>query len=66
MPCNYPGGYGLVFYDSFVENVRAVSNSRNHCIDACYGLHILDAIGIKIPRLLQSGLRLSTMLVKGV
>jgi len=34
--------------------------------NAYYGLHILDAIGIKIPRLLQSGLRLSTMLVKGV
>src|SRR5215469_8124674 len=26
MPRNYPGGYGLVLYDSFVENVRAFSD----------------------------------------
>jgi predicted metalloprotease with PDZ domain len=26
MPRNYPGGYGLVFYDSFVEDVRAFSD----------------------------------------
>ena len=27
MPRTYPGGYGLVLYDSFVENVRAFSDS---------------------------------------